>query len=692
MAIGDPSPSPDAAPVTKWAGAPSDASGTAGGSSTSTQDKPYDPSKKPTPWVEVGASGLAQYGGFVRDEFLPALQGDQQRKVYREMWDNDPIIGSVTFAIQMLLRKVEWRVEPPEAATVEEIVQERFEERQAAVMDQQQAAQQRTMEAQAGLAGNAQAGSQRGSGPGGKPAAPQPPQMGRSSLAGGTGTPLGIHQPITPGKPGVQPIPGVTPTDPNSPGPNAPLPTQTNGPAVPDVPGSNPGGGPAQAEALQGNFGLGGEKKPASRNTGGSNALAKSLRHLFTALPFSKSGSGSSGGGGGGAIDAGTVGMQPIDPETGEPMEFPVGAGLTDLTPQARKAEELAVFVETCLHDMSDSWADTISQIVTMVVFGFSYHEVIYKKRNGPNPDMPSSGSRYSDGKVGWANLAGRAQETLFRWEFDDNGNILGFWQLAPPKFQMRYIPLSKALLFRTTAYKNNPEGRSIFRSAYRPWFMKKRIEEYEAIGIERNLAGLPMFRVPYQIMTDGATPAEKATLEMAKQTVRNVRRNEQSGLVIPVAFDPDAPSMPLYDFELLSGGGSSEGIDTDKVIKRYEQRMAMTSLAEVLLLGSDGVGARSLGETKTDLFTSALEGWLDGIADTINVLGIPRLMQINGEDPAMSPRLTHGSLEQLSLDEIAAIITALSSAGADLFPDSQLEDAIRERAGLPPKSASQDL
>jgi hypothetical protein len=36
-----------------------------------------------------------------------------------------------------------------------------------------------------------------------------------------------------------------------------------------------------------------------------------------------------------------------------------------------------------------------------------------------------------------------------------------------------------------------------MLRTAYRPWFMKKRLEEFESIGIERDLAGLPIMWLP---------------------------------------------------------------------------------------------------------------------------------------------------------------------------------------------------
>lgn len=700
-------------PMVKWAGQPSAGGGLGGSTSTPTsQDDAYDPSKKPGTFTEIGASGLAQYGGFVRDEFLPQLQGDNALHVYREMYDNDPVVGSLVFAIQMLCRQVEWRVEPPEASSVEDIVQERIEERVQARQAMQQAQQAQMMQAQAGLAGNAAAGSPRGAGPGGKPGAAPPPHMPTSSLAGGAATPSGMHQPAG-GSPTSNPQQGATP--PGAPGPNARDERTLPGSNSPDVtgipdqegsdpvnnPGTNPGGGPAQAAALAGNPGLGSGMKPdegkkakltsestADQQIANSRDGVSTRIRKFLGLPLNKAGAGAMVGG----INMDDPAVDPQDPETNEDMEWPQGEGPMDITPEARKQEELAVFIETCMHDLNQSWSDVLAQIITMIVFGWAYHEIVYKKRNGPNPDYPEQGSRFADGRIGWAKLAGRAQETRHRWEFDETGSIIGMWQLSPPKWKLRYIPLSKALLFRTTTYKNNPEGRSCLRSAYRPWYFKKRVEEYEAIGVERNLGGLPVIGVPAQMMSNFATDDEKATLTEIKKIARNLKVNEQMGVVFPIAYDENGKE--LFTIKLLSteGGGTSKVMDTDKIITRYEQRMAMTSLADFILLGHDAVGARSLGETKADLFTTALEAWLQVIADVFNTYAIPRLMQMNGEDPAQSPKLTFGKMETISLEELGALITAMSGAGFDLFSDPQLEDYLREKGGMPPKASSEDL
>ena len=63
---------------------------------------------------EVGSSGLRAFSGWVREEFLPELVGRQGARVYREMYDNNATIGGIIMSIMATMRKVDWRVMPPE--------------------------------------------------------------------------------------------------------------------------------------------------------------------------------------------------------------------------------------------------------------------------------------------------------------------------------------------------------------------------------------------------------------------------------------------------------------------------------------------------------------------------------------------------------------------------------------------------
>lgn len=348
-----------------------------------------------------------------------------------------------------------------------------------------------------------------------------------------------------------------------------------------------------------------------------------------------------------------------------------------EITPEDK---EVAAFVESCLHDMSDSWDQTLSQMLSMLIFGYSYHEIVYKIRGGDSKD-PKRKSKFDDGKVGWRKLPIRAQETLFRWDIDDDGGIQAMIQVDPSQGGIHTIPIEKALLFRTTTQKNNPEGRSILRNAYRPWFFKRRIEEIEAIGIERDLAGLPVAFIPPEYLSSSATPDQLAVLNAITTIVQNVKRNEQEGVIFPTMYDEQGHKM--FDLQLLSSGGSRQ-FDTDKIIQRYDQRMAMSILSDFILLGHDRVGSYALGSSKMDLWSMAVDSIAKNIAEVMNQYAIPRLLKLNGMDASRPPFLTYGEVSHVDLTEISDFVMKLAQAGI-LAPDPKLEDYLRELAGLPP-------
>ena len=342
--------------------------------------------------------------------------------------------------------------------------------------------------------------------------------------------------------------------------------------------------------------------------------------------------------------------------------------------------KEVAAFVESCLHDMSESWDSTLSQMLSMLVFGFSYHEIVYKVREGDNENTQRK-SKFNDGRIGWRKMPIRAQETLFRWMIDEDGGIQGMVQVDPSSGGIHYIPIEKSLLLRTSSQKNNPEGRSILRNAYRSWYFKRRIEEIEAIGIERDLAGLPVAYVPPEFLSSTATAEQASVLATIQNIVTSIKRNEQEGIVMPSMYDDQGHKV--FDLVLLSSGGSRQ-FDTDKIIQRYDQRIAMSILSDFILLGSDRVGSYALGTSKMDLWSMAVDSIAKNIAEVINQHAIPRLLKLNGMDISRAPYLTYGEVSHVDLNEIAGFVGNLVQTGA-IVPDPKLEEYLRDLAGLPP-------
>ena len=350
-----------------------------------------------------------------------------------------------------------------------------------------------------------------------------------------------------------------------------------------------------------------------------------------------------------------------------------------DQTPEQQQAVE---FVEQCMSDMSHSWDDLIAEILSMLPYGWSWHEVVYKKRIGPWETSPKRKSKFNDGKIGWRKISIRAQETLFRWVFDTDGGIKGMVQIPPPRYTQITIPIEKSLLFRVGTHKGNPEGVSILRNAYRPWYFKKRLEEFEAIGVERDLAGLPTAKVPSRMMKPNATPDDARMFQAFKKLVSNVRRDEHEGIVIPSDADPDT-KLPLYEFELMSSGGT-RSFDTNALIERNSQAILMTVLADFIMVGHQDGGSYALHVDKTGIFRAALNSIAQSIADTFNRHAIPRLFAINGWKLDQLPRLEPSNVDPPNLTELGQFMTQMAGLGMTFFPDPDLEKFLRETAHLP--------
>ena len=344
----------------------------------------------------------------------------------------------------------------------------------------------------------------------------------------------------------------------------------------------------------------------------------------------------------------------------------------------SRKDVKAAEFVAECMHDMEQTWDDLIAEAFTMLPYGWSWHEIVYKKRDGDQKDK-SRRSKYTDNLIGWRKIPGRAQSSLHRWIMDDAGDILGMEQDSPTSGKIVKIPLEKSLHFRTTTVKNNPEGRSMLRNAYRPWYFKKRIEELEGIGIERDLAGLPVLTAPEGVdiwQTDD--PVMAKMLDNARQVVRNIRRDREEGIVLP--FE--------WKLELLASSGKRQ-FDTNATINRYDQRIAITMLTDIVMLGADKVGSFALANVKKSMLIAALESHLGSITDIINKQAVPKLMQYNPFGVEKCPKICHGMIDDVNLKDLAEYIKKLADSKMPLFPDEGLEEYLREVARLPKKSGN---
>ncbi len=336
------------------------------------------------------------------------------------------------------------------------------------------------------------------------------------------------------------------------------------------------------------------------------------------------------------------------------------------------EADAVCQFVEECWADMDLTRRDFLSDVLSMLPFGWAAFEPVYKIRQGQITDPETPDSQYDDGRIGWARIALRKQQSLYEWIIAPNGRLMGMIQQAAPDYVTRTIPASKLVLFKTAWEGGNPEGYSYLRSAYRPWYLKKNLEEIEAIGSERDLTGIPKITIPWN-----ASDVDKST---ALTILEKVHNDEQTGILVPRG----QTERDDWAFELISSPGS-KSIDTDTVIKRYAGEIATAFLAQFLRLGADGRGGSyALGSTMKDFFDLALTSLADLIEETINRSLLPTLMRLNGIPEELWPRYKHGRIAAREFSTFAAALQQLAQAGLLGPVDVDLVNVLRQEMDLP--------
>ena len=364
---------------------------------------------------------------------------------------------------------------------------------------------------------------------------------------------------------------------------------------------------------------------------------------------------------------------------------YAVEQTLRDVKIEVKPADDSAVakaeaaFLQSVLDDMDHSLDDHISEALSYLTYGFSWFEVVYKRRAGDTVS-PKKNSKFEDGRIGIKKIAIRAPWTVEGFEVDQNtGEILGMYQEAGWGKTPAMIPTEKSVYYRTTSLNNDPSGRSVLRNAYVSYTYLNKIQSYEAIAIERELHGVPVGRMPAEYLSADATTDQANLRGQFERILRDLKNNEQGYALLPSDLYVDADGKPtsqrLMDVELITANGS-RSIDIDPVVKRYQHDIARSLMAEFLMLGS-GSGSYALSKTKTDLFLRSLESYINTIVDVLNKQLVERLWQLNGLDWATMPKLVAGDVAPHDLREIASFLRNLNGAGIEVQDQAEVVEDL---------------
>ena len=344
------------------------------------------------------------------------------------------------------------------------------------------------------------------------------------------------------------------------------------------------------------------------------------------------------------------------------------------ITGSERRAEKQREFIEQCLDELDrpfgmyvDSWLDFVWQ-------GFGLHFIEYEYRNRENSDYP-------DGKIKWRRFLPRRAETICEWTFDEHGVPKGFIQYdnySGKKFPE--VSLERVLHFRTDSDLDNPEGRSVLESLYWDWKHYLNILEFQGIAIEKDATGTLMVGLIPDALKDPCPAEYSNLLDQVRTIVRNFRNDSESGIIYPII--KDEAGNDLFKIDVIHSAGKKM-VDTNVVIKAYEERILRTLMAQALAMGgTQQYGSLALMSGHTDLLAMALAWCLDVIKDVFNKYAIPRLLRLNGQPTKNAPRLDHTDFEKLEIKSVGGYLASLRNIW-DVLNPTQKNYAL-EQVGFP--------
>lgn len=301
------------------------------------------------------------------------------------------------------------------------------------------------------------------------------------------------------------------------------------------------------------------------------------------------------------------------------------------------------------------SWQEHLPWALKMLTYGHAFFEKVYTDG--------------SDGPQRLRKLAPRLQDTIRSINVAHDGGLESITQKSVTDKNGRFYPEVELEVGRLLAYVNEPEdmswvGTSLLRPAYKHWVKKDDLLELEAIVLERNGMGVPVY--------ESYSEHDQQDIDDGQELVEGLRAGAAAGASIKKGS------------RLTIQGVSGQLVSPREAITYHDSQIARSALAHALNLEGKG-GSYALAEVQMDLFIQYLQAIAERIATIANKYLVEDMVEkYTGERVGPFPLITFdpvGSKKELTAEALAALVR-----DGVILPDKDLEEEIRRRYNLPPK------
>ena len=325
-----------------------------------------------------------------------------------------------------------------------------------------------------------------------------------------------------------------------------------------------------------------------------------------------------------------------------------------------------------------------VSNWLQMLDYGCSLNEVVCERKNGVFVFKTISPIHLTT--VNKFEMQGGSLKKL-KLEPADNDGLIANIGKAPTS-----VNGDKILFFRLEPDADFPLGKSLLYGAYTAWKSKKIMQEYEAIGVAKNLSGVLDVKVPSTYINKYfSDPASDEAIYVDNLLRQAENLHAGKGSYILSSSDTSPNGVRLFEVTTVGGsGGNAQNYNVGQAIARYNSEMQLSLQSTVLSMGVDGAGSLALSADMVNLMTLFIENIQQTISQEFRK-AIVIAYKLNGLDVDNIPTLVWDKVQPLSWDEFTKGWQRLLQSGG-ITPTEELEAYFRTTGEAPTADYSKPL
>lgn len=325
-----------------------------------------------------------------------------------------------------------------------------------------------------------------------------------------------------------------------------------------------------------------------------------------------------------------------------------------------------------------------LSNWLQMLDYGCSLNEVVCERKKGIFVFKTISPIHLTT--VNKFEMSGGKLKTL-KLDAPDNDGLIVNSGKAPTS-----IKGDKILFFRLEPDSDFPLGKSLLYGAYTAWKTKKILQEYEAIGVAKNLSGVLDVKVPTDYINKYfSEPASDEAVFVNSLISQAEMLHAGKGSYILSSSDTNANGIHLFEVTTVGGsGGNAQNYNVGQAIARYNTEIQLSLQTTVLSMGAESGGSLALSNDMVNLMALFIEN-IQKVIDQEFRKAIRIAFQLNGIETDNIPHLTWEKVQPISWDDFSKGWQRLLQSGG-VTATEELEEFLRAKGEAPKADYSKKL